>query len=294
MAFRLRHRPMARELRRVAQKELDVAITRLQRGNAAEADIHEARKSVKKVRAIVKLLRVPLGGRYATENGRLRAAGHRLARVRDADAMLQTLERLRGRYSAVITRTLEQRIARRLRREQRNARKRARTIAAQAAGILKQVRKTLPRRIAHVGGWSSVRAAVIKVYERARLEMADLTPDSSAAEFHVWRRRVKEHWYHVRLFERQHPTPRSRARSLKTLETRLGDEHNLALLNVLVVENSDRFGDARTTSLVLGCIQKNERALRRQALTNARRLFSLKPKDFSTRVTQWWRPTGEN
>jgi hypothetical protein len=117
--------------------------------------------------------------------------------------------------------------------------------------------------------------------------MADLAAASGAVEFHEWRRRVKEHWYQVRLFEARHPAARARARSLKTLESTLGEDHNLALFGQILLRHSDRLGGARTTSLVIGCIQKRQRALRRRALASGHRLFASKPKTFEATVQRW-------
>jgi CHAD domain-containing protein len=289
MAFRLRRRPIASELQRLVRKELRAAMKRLKGDDVAEEDIHEARKSIKKVRAVVKLLRSPLGSWYAAENLQLREAGRRLALRRDADVMIETLEALRGRYSAVVSRRLVQSVARRLRQDRRDVRKRGGPAARQAAAMLNQVHDRLPRRLAKVGGWSSVRKGLVQAYARSRAAMKGLTPESSAAEFHEWRRRIKEHWYDIRLFEGQHPAPRGRARSLKTLESRLGDDHNLALLEQLLLEHADRFGRAQTIALVLGSIQKRQRALRGRALASGHRLFGAKPAKFDAAVGRWWR-----
>ena len=112
--------------------------------------------------------------------------------------------------------------------------------------------------------------------------------DSDATQFHAWRRRVKDHAYHVRLFESLHPTPRARARNLKRLETWLGDDHNLALLRAAILGVPDTFGEARTTALVLGCIVKAQASLRQKALTLGRRLFGRKPAQFRRAVAEWW------
>jgi len=47
--------------------------------------------------------------------------------------------------------------------------------------------------------------------------------------YHEWRKRVKEHWYHVRLLEVT-VADGGYEKSLKELETALGEDHNLVLL----------------------------------------------------------------
>jgi CHAD domain-containing protein len=286
MAFRLERRSL-KQLRRVVRKELDAAIDGLAMATANPIRIHDARKHIKKARAIVKLLRRPLGRSYARENARLRAAGHRLSGLRDAEAMLQTLEGLHGHFSAVITPTIEEGIARELRRHRRQVQKRASAMARQALGFLKGSRATLPDRVGHATGSRVVRRGLTRVYQRSKSALAELTPVSGAAEFHAWRRRVKEHWYHVRLFEWRQPSIRARARRLDALQSVLGEDHNLEVLNERLLENPDRFGGARTSALVLGCIQKRQRALRRQALASGHRLFTSKPRRMLTMVDRW-------
>lgn len=289
MAFRLKHGSISKELRRLVHNELNDGIDVLGRADVTDADIHEARKHIKKVRSILKLLRAALGSKYAAENNRLRSIGHGLGRVRDPEAMIETLEAIRGRYSEVISAATKQRVARGLRGPHRAAHNIAPNVARHAAGILKRACKSLPDQVAGAGSLRSVQQGLASVYKRSRSALADLTRESDALAFHAWRRRVKEHWYHVRLFDAKHPAARARARSLKALEKELGDDHNLAILSAALLENPGRFGNARTTGLVLGCIQKRQRALRKRALARGRRLFAAKPKKVEATVGEWWR-----
>jgi CHAD domain-containing protein len=287
MAFRLERRSLDKQLRRVVRKELDAAIDSLGAGDVGSLRIHDARKHIKKVRAVVKLLRGPLGKNYAQENARLRAAGNRLSDLRDAEVMLQTLEDLRGRFVKVMTPAIEQAIASGLRRHRHETHKQASRNARQALGFLKGSHATLPGRVGDAARFRVVGRGFIRVYERSKSALTDLTPLSCAAQLHAWRRRVKEHWYHVRLFESRQPSIRARARRLKALQSTLGEDHNLAVLTDRLLENPDRFGGARTSALVLGCIQKRQRALRRRALASGQQLFRSKPVHMHTMLDQW-------
>lgn len=59
-----------------------------------EKRIHEARKRFKETRALVRLVRKPLGAQFAIENAWFRDAGRDLAGARDAQAVLESLEKL--------------------------------------------------------------------------------------------------------------------------------------------------------------------------------------------------------
>ena len=109
--------------------------------------------------------------------------------------------------------------------------------------------------------------------------------DSKAAQFHLWRRRVKDHWYHLRLLANRDPKARLRVPRVEKLEDWLGNEHNLAILRTTIVAAPDRFGDARTTAVVLGCITRYQTWLRQQALRRGHRVFAETPKTFAESIT---------
>jgi CHAD domain-containing protein len=101
MAFRLkRRRAIAAQLRRVVRDALEEAAAHLRGSEPRDEAIHDARTAIKKVRAVLRLLRDPLGARYDRENDRLRDAGRRLSALRDADALEETLRSLHGQYAS--------------------------------------------------------------------------------------------------------------------------------------------------------------------------------------------------
>ena len=83
-------------LRRIAAEQLGKAIEHLQStAGARDEHIHEARKAIKRLRALVRLVRRELGEEtYALENMCLREAGQRLSGLRDATVLILTLDRL--------------------------------------------------------------------------------------------------------------------------------------------------------------------------------------------------------
>jgi hypothetical protein len=102
-------------------------------------------------------------------------------------------------------------------------------------------------------------SGIVRGYRRARKELACVhaTPDDGL--FHTWRRRVKDHWYHVRLLEGLNGKAAMRVRNLKRLETWLGDDHNLVLLRATILKRPTRFGDEKGTAVVLGCLEKYQK-----------------------------------
>jgi CHAD domain-containing protein len=292
MAFALTpgHR-VAKELRRLTRTGLRRAIDEIDRKRPAEAAVHEARKRVKKVRAILRLLRPALGRHYAQENDRLRAAARQLSSLRDADAVLKTFAALGGRHATLMAPTLQAQVQRGLQHHRRAAWRRARAATRRALQRLRRAEGTLPARIERSGGASAAKAGLVRGYRRARAAMKDLAAASEASEFHRWRRRVKDHWYQLRLFAARQRTLASRVRSLRRLETELGDDHDLAVLRDIMLAQPQRFGSARNSALVLGCIEKRQRTLRALALARGRRLFSAGARTFRLTASRAVHPT---
>ncbi len=100
--------PHAEGLRRVILSQLDLAVELLE-GYPAQAGtgtVHETRKALKRLRALLVLLRAELGAkRYARENAVLRDCARRLAGARDAEVMLGTLDSLVRRDPSHFTRS---------------------------------------------------------------------------------------------------------------------------------------------------------------------------------------------
>src|SRR5215213_4499072 len=88
-------------IRRIACGQLETAIERLE-GRTDEqlgTAVHETRKSLKRLRATVRLARDELGDEvYRRENGAFREAGRRLAGARDSRVLLETLDALTDSY----------------------------------------------------------------------------------------------------------------------------------------------------------------------------------------------------
>src|SRR5262245_53924237 len=101
MAYRLKlSESLTRGVRRIALDQLDLAEQRLKDKSDPVAAVHEARKSLKRTRALLRLIRPALGESvYRRENGQLRDAGRLLSASRDRDVMRETVVKLEARLS---------------------------------------------------------------------------------------------------------------------------------------------------------------------------------------------------
>ena len=87
------------EIKRILREECDAALQQVSDTPQADSEtaIHEARKSVKKLRALLRLISTHLPRRvYKRENSHLRDVGHRLSELRDADAVIEAFDKVSG------------------------------------------------------------------------------------------------------------------------------------------------------------------------------------------------------
>ena len=95
---------------RVARGRIDHALDELRgkSGSTPEEAVHEARKDMKKLRALLRLVYAELGKEaFARENACFRDAARELAGARDADVMLATLKALERPVAHPRARSLE-------------------------------------------------------------------------------------------------------------------------------------------------------------------------------------------
>ncbi len=260
MAYRLTPgAPLEGEVRRIAREELASAAEGLRREKGAARDeaIHEARKSVKKVRA---LLRLVGGGIARRENARLRAVARKLSELRDAAAMLEVLGSLDGGDALAGVRRML------LERKRASDRKALPAVRSSAAALGRIAARTERWRL---GGLSDkdIARGLKRTLRRGRRAMTRAARCAGDAEYHEWRKRVKDHWYHVRLLG----ADADREKQLDELSEWLGDDHNLAVLRGLLAGDSD-------AAAAVHLIARRQAELRERALALGEQLYAAKPR----------------
>jgi CHAD domain-containing protein len=274
---------VAAGIRRIVGEQLDAAVAGLRAGAGAPAQrrdtaIHEARKSLKKARSALRLVRTDL--KRATrraESAAMRDAGRRLSGARDAQVMLDTLAGLAHRVPAppaAELHALQDALTRR--RDELAAR------LAGDAGLLGDVARELQTIRDRVGGWelsdttpaSAVQGAAI-IHARGRAAMRAALRGGDDEDWHEWRKRVKDLWYAARILEPlAGPQLAGLVREADELSDVLGDHNDLAVL----------LGAAGDQPGVAAAIVARRDELRRVAGPLGRRLYAEKPGAFARRL----------
>jgi CHAD domain-containing protein len=204
---------MGEGLRRMALAQLDVAIEALEGRDARmspEKRVHEARKALKRLRALLRLVRDELGERaYARESELVRSTAKRLAQARDAEVLLSTLDDLIKRHAKKLGgRRGVQRLRARLQIERDGAAELALADSATRAGVLDDLRALRVRvsgwQLAEPGGIEAVEAPLQRLYGtgRRRMGRAQRAKRESGRKLHEWRKRVKDLRYAAEMLQR--------------------------------------------------------------------------------------------
>jgi CHAD domain-containing protein len=284
-------------VRRVAREELEDAIGKLHGGeDDRDTRIHDVRKDLKKLRALLRLLRSELGAAtYARENDGFRQLSHRLSGAREAAAIAATLQTLLASQHVSETRFSAL-------REQLAERRRETHAQGLDDGTLHAIEHELRLALSRVSGWplerptwEAVAPGFRRAYTRGKRAMRRAYQEPSAENFHEWRKRVKDHLYHTRLLSSIWPEPlKGRRAALDTLAELLGDDHDLAELTRVVRESAG--GDPAEREQLLALIEQRARELRERAYWLGARMYVEKPGALLARMHayyQAWRSEAE-
>jgi CHAD domain-containing protein len=294
MPYRLKFgEPVPEGIRRIAAEEMLSAAERLGHATVKTRDeaIHEARKSVKKTRALLRLMRPELAKIHPAENARLRQIGQRLSEYRDAAVIVETFDALKEKYKDELKGATLASIRRgplRDRREQRLG-PRLRQVLARMAAACRSAAARPARWPLHADGFDAVKPGLTAAYRRSRKAMWRARAHDRPDLAHEWRKRAKDHWYHVRLLEDVWTeVMQGYEKSLKDLETWLGNHHNLQVLKEKLEARPEAYGTPGDIEICLGLIGKYQEELRRNALSLGERIYEERPGQYRTAMRNLW------
>lgn len=259
-------------------QHIDAAAGRLQsRRSITDEDVHEARKSIKRARATLRLLQPALDAN-ATERSRvaLRDAGRALASARDAkvlaDRFVEMLRRVDIEPFAVSS------IAGPGTAKARGTGARNRSNPAAARAGLIDARQWLAAAAITATGWAPLAAGLRAIYKSGRRDLPEDADASSSEALHEWRKRVKNYLHALEALggpKKRSPVARRTISSARRLADALGEEHDLAML-AEALRASAQVEDVRVARL-LGGIALRRNRLRRRALKTGAQLYAEPP-----------------
>lgn len=291
--YELRRRErLDQAFRRIATEQLDRAAAHLlQPGLADVKRVHETRKRFKESRALARLFRFVLSDEFRFHDRWYRDAGRKLSAYRDAAATVEAVEKLPDEVRSDIGRRMMGRLlnAVRRRRDERYADRDAlRATVASVLAMFPEMRLRIAG--SELSGWrGGVERGFARILRQAHSATHEAFASGDDLAFHEWRKRVKDHWYHVRLFA---PAWSQLFGALETaldeLSQLLGDHHDLVVVRAASRAAQDELGGEAGVDRIAGILAARQRALVEEAKRIASRVFVARPEDRAREVLTLW------
>ena len=294
MAFAFEHQGrVATQVRQIAAKQVENALEECRNRDDFDETVHKLRRRCKKVRGLLRIIK-PHFKDFDKENAAFRDAANGLSAVRDAAVMGETFEALLdydrseggGKISNALADAVKLHLSERLNsiREQTDNN----ALLDAFSEKMTQAQKRIERWTLERGGFEGIGDGLALTYSRMRKRMRAAEKDGEAQHFHDWRKDVKYHLHHVSLFEEAAPDILEWSDELlDNLGTYLGDHHNLAVLDQLLIDDPGSIA-VEELAAVHEAIKAQEADFEKKALKLGRQLAAEKPSHLEARFEDYW------
>ncbi len=249
--------------------------------------VHEARKAIKRMRALARLMRGELGEQeFKRVNDSLRDAGRRLAGARDAEVRLETLDGLTKRHPKALALEGIERLREHLEHERAQMGEPA--DREQVLEDIATMRRQLTRWNLVDHDFQALAPGLRRIYDEGRRHHAHVKHEQAgnAQALHNWRKRVKSLYYALDMLGgKKAPGARRATRRADQLGDLLGEDHDLWMLSVYLEEHPDALaGESPARETLSKRIERRRKRLRKQSLKLGARLYRRKPGAFTRRI----------
>ena len=296
MAFTFRYgEKLNHGIRRIAHECIQHTLRQLQNEAVDRSTaIHEARKTFKRLRSLLRLVRFETGDDfYREQNIFYRDLGRKLSVARDAHVAGETLDMLLHLYADLVDHHEQQPL-----REALLARKYdlERQVAEDRATIdlviaeLEEARKAIKNwpKLPHRFG--TLRKGLETVYAKGQAAMEEAAKAPFTDAFHEWRKQVKHLLYQLYLLSDTWPAVLVPfAETVDYLSDLLSQDHDLAVLQQMVREDEWARPYREAFELLDPHLEEMRADLQDATWPVARRIYAEAPEAFVQRMKQYWK-----
>jgi len=285
-----------RELTSTIVGQLDDALERLDALIArpdeidTEKTVHSVRKRCKEVRGLAQLARPAVGERYREFNTLVRDAARELSALRDAQALLGTVDTLRSVDPAPSLDTLHTVLG--------TAAEHTEGAVLDAPDILRDAHDRLVTARNVAEDWKlpkrfeAVEKGLIRTYAKGQRALEHARAEGDDDSFHDYRKATKQLWYQTRFLAPVAPTVlEPLIDQLDRMSDALGDNNDLAVLVEQLRADPDRFGGRDVVSAATSVIAVHRVILQQRALRSGATIYAESPAAFGRRIHAYWRTT---
>jgi CHAD domain-containing protein len=290
MTYRFKlQEPIGQGVRRVGLEQLEIAEAKLAGKDDVSTAIHDARRCLKRVRALLRLIRPGLEDSvYRREAERLAGIGKLLSGVRDLEVMRQTLGKLESRFDALPVGAAE-RLAKLVAQGLGLGRRSGRDSKRQALLRLGQSKRFFTAKATAGIELDHLIEGVGDTYRKARKAFRQAYRKPSDESFHIWRKRVQQHWRHIALLSRGWPEAMgARASEAKELSRLLGEDHDHSILLAFARERGASILEPQDIEALTALCRSCQAELRAAAKPRGERLLAEPTSNLEERVELYW------
>lgn len=301
MTYRLKfNERLGKGWRRMVREQIEMVVDLLGSAENIDGAIHETRKSMKRVRALLKLLRPGLSASdYKRENRRYRDIGRVLSGVRDQAVLMATAQML-ARQSAGEARAASDAFLSQLADAGADGlseddpvslhdalREKAARVREALAG-LEAASKSLDKLRFKEDAFSVVRRGIESSYRDARRDMKNAFESGADEDFHAWRMSVQAHWRHMLLIAGAWPDLfAARAQLAKEMSDLLGLDHDLFVL-IARARSLAGPGDGEGGNAMVRAARQRQSDIRKELKLKGAALLAEPTSRFVARVAAYW------
>ena len=306
-SIRLRKKESLQEgVQRLSLEHLDFAINILLGGDLSpDKTVHEARKAMRRVRGLLRLVRYELGPDvYRFENIQLRDAGRLLSEARSAAVAIETLAAVEGRYARLLAPDVFAGVGSALQARRFSAVEHVIGNPEQRRQIVRTLRSARARHAALPlegtlgkpgakpsirNSYAAIEPGLARTYHRGRLGMADAYRSPSAESFHQWRKQARYLRFQLETLTGMWPEAIGGvAAAIDDLGETLGGAHDLAELERLVNQDHALLRGQRRRELLTSLIEQRRRDIHNRARAKGARVYAEPTDRFVERLGVYW------
>lgn len=292
MAFRFQTNETAADgFRRMALSQIVRARRHLTHDEDHAVAIHEARKCLKRLRALLRLVRPALTKeQYRLENARFRDIARLLSTSRDRQVMRETVARLATEASEQQRKALGA-LGEVLAKDAGDGSSPHDSTQAREAAIaaLGRAKKEFKHLDPDLKMRDSIRIGLKRSYRAGQEALAEAIANPGGETLHEWRKTVQAHWRHMLLLSEAWPEYfAARSNSAKELSEWLGEDHDLAVLIDFVSNGDGSVIGSGNAEAIAAMAAGRQRQLRQRAFQKGAYLYAADAKELANTVQRYW------
>ena len=277
-------------IQRIMQTRVDACRQALQLDNPHKA-IHQSRKEMKKIRAVLRLIRPQLEEEeYQAANTYFRDAARIISDARDVTASAETV----GKLQSSLTSARDRRALAQLKRHfwakkaaitRYQVRRDQLLLSVQDA--LEDAERLYRSWTITEDGFAALAPGIKRIYRQCLKRRQVAYDENTPHGYHQWRKSVKYLRYQVDTLSPLWPGPLGALETeLNKLTDYLGDDHDLFVLRQMIEQGEVMRPE--TTRSVIKTMEERRGVLQQSARGLSQKLFYQKPKQFVKPLAYWW------